>query len=205
MTGVVLAAGAGQRMGRPKLLLPVAGRPLLSWVVDLVERLPLDERVIVLGAEATAIQGALFPPRPEPLPSREVRARASWQVIVNEAWQEGMGSSLRRAAEAVEGGMLVFLGDMPWVPEQAAREVLARAGEHPVAPAHEGQRGFPVYLPPSLRPGVLRLSGDRGARDLLANCELIPWDDPGVVRDVDGMEDLRTPSSVRERIKRAQA
>ncbi|MBC7170274.1 nucleotidyltransferase family protein [Candidatus Bipolaricaulota bacterium] len=201
MTGVVLAAGAGRRMGRPKLLLSVGGRPLLAWVVDLVERLPLDERVIVLGAEAPAIRVALFPS----LPSGGEGGRAGWQVIVNEAWQEGMGSSLRRAAEVVEGGMLVFLGDMPWVPELAAREVLARAGDHPVAPSYGGQRGFPVYLPPSLRPELLRLSGDRGARDLLAGCEVIPWSDPGVIRDVDGMEHLQRPSPFGEEIERAQA
>ncbi len=188
-------------MGRPKLLLPIEGRPLLAWVVDLVERLPLDERVIVLGAEAPAIRVAFFPP----LPPRGEGVRAGWQVVVNEAWQEGMGSSLRRAAEVVEGGMLVFLGDMPWVPELAAREVLARAGDHPVAPSYEGQRGFPVYLPPSLRREVLRLSGDRGARDLLGDCEVIPWDDPGVVWDVDRMEHLQRPSPSGEEIERAHA
>jgi CTP:molybdopterin cytidylyltransferase MocA len=51
-------------MGRPKLLLPVDGRPMVAWVVDLVDRLPLDERVIVLGAEAEAIRDALFPLTP---------------------------------------------------------------------------------------------------------------------------------------------
>jgi len=111
-------------------------------------------------------------------------------VIVNEAWEEGIGSSLRRAAEEVEDGMLIFLGDMPWVPEEAARAVLSRAGDHPVAPAYRGRRGFPVYVPPSLRPQLLALHGDKGARDLLAECHVVPWEDPGVIRDVDRVEDL---------------
>ncbi|MEW6217337.1 MAG: nucleotidyltransferase family protein [Candidatus Bipolaricaulota bacterium] len=257
MTGVVLAAGAGTRMGRPKLLLPVSGRPLLAWVVDLVNRLPLDKRVIVLGAEAEAIRGALFSPHPRPSPARErpmvpwlcsVAAclrrtlgvgdrprcyttsppsdgegflfpppsdgrgrgggwrrcpltldplsrrgegrRALWHVIVNEGWKEGMGSSLRRAAEEAEGGMLVFLGDMPWVPEEAARAVIAQAGDRPVAPAYRGQQGFPVYLPLVLRPALRSLRGDQGARDLLGGCQLVPWPDDGVIRDVDRVEDL---------------
>ncbi len=240
MTGVVLAAGAGTRMGRPKLLLPLSGRPLLVWVVDLVNRLPLDKRVIVLGAEAEAIRGALFSPHPRPSPARErpmtpwlcsVAAclrrtlgvgdrprryttsppsdgvgflfpppsdgkgrgrggRALWHVIVNERWKEGMGSSLRRAAEEAEGGMLVFLGDMPWIPEEAARAVIAQAGDRPVAPAYRGQRGFPVYLPLVLRPALRSLRGDQGARDLLGGCQLVPWPDDGVIRDVDRVEDL---------------
>lgn len=216
MTAVVLAAGAGTRMGSPKLLLPLDGKPLLAHVLDLVDRLPVDGRVLVLGAEADAIRTALFSPpsrlgsfapslrwegvggrvgeapspRPSPTEGRgglEVR----WRVVVNEGWREGMGSSLRRAAEEADDGLLVFLGDMPWVPEGAARAVLARAGDRPVAPAHRGRRGFPVYLPRALRPALLALRGDQGARDLLGNCELIPWPDDGVVRDVDREEDLR--------------
>lgn len=205
MTGVVLAAGAGRRMGQPKLLLPVNGRPMLAWVMDLVGKLPLADRVIVLGADADAIRAALFSLRftvrgsqvrglglsanQEPA-DRELPL---WRVVINENWPEGMGSSLRRAAEVVEGGLLVFLGDMPWVPEGGARAVLARAGARPVALAHRGKRGFPVYLPPSLRPCLLTLRGDVGARELLHDCELIPWDDPGVVQDVDVASDLAAP------------
>jgi len=110
---------------------------------------------------------------------------------VNPDWEEGMGSSLRLAAGHVDGGMLVFLGDMPLVPREAALAVLSRAGERPVAPIHRGQRGFPVYLPPGLRPRLLELQGDIGARGLISgDCELIPVEDPGVVLDIDVATDL---------------
>ncbi|MBC7093632.1 nucleotidyltransferase family protein [Candidatus Bipolaricaulota bacterium] len=194
MTGVVLAAGAGRRMTSPgpKLLLPLNGWPILAWVLELVERLPLAERVLVLGADAQAIRQALFPPHPGPLPQGG-EGGGRWRIVINEDWHEGIGASLRRAAEEVEGGMLLFLGDMPWVPEAGARAVLARVGDRPVALSYRGQRGFPVYLPPSLRPGLLALAGDVGARWLLSDCELIPWDDPGVIRDVDVADDLGQP------------
>ena len=87
--------------------------------------------------------------------------------------------------------MLVFLGDMPLVPRGAALAVLSRAGEGPLAPVYRGRRGFPVYLPPGLRPQLLGLRGDIGARELLrAGCELIPVDDPGVIYDIDTQADL---------------
>ncbi|HAZ30932.1 TPA: hypothetical protein DCY65_05135 [Candidatus Acetothermia bacterium] len=205
ISGVVLAAGAGQRMGRPKLLIPVAGRPMLAWVLDVVERLPLAERLLVLGAEAvvicTALSSLRFAVRGSPVQgsrpavNREPADREPplWRIVINENWPEGMGSSLRRAAEVVSGGMLVFLGDMPWVPAEGAQAVLTRVGDRPVALAYRGQRGFPVYLPPSLRPRLLALSGDIGARGLLHDCELIPWDDSGVVRDVDVASDVGQP------------
>ena len=113
-------------------------------------------------------------------------------MLLNEGWEEGMGSSLRLAARHVDDGMLLFLGDMPEVPEEAALAVLKEAGGRPVAPSYRGRRGFPVYLPPSLRPKLLELSGDIGARGLIEDgCKLIPCDDPGVVRDVDVEEDLK--------------
>lgn len=262
VSGVVLAAGAGTRMGQPKLLLPVGGRPLLAWVVDLVDGLPLDERVIVLGAQAEAVYDALFAPhpcslpqggkesgdadasrQPVPMPDRSIdplfhstaahvrrsvvgadlrrcavaapphgrgirspspsaerdrrgtRHEAArdnvWRIVHNPRWREGMGSSLRRASEALNGGgMLVFLGDMPWVSEDAARAVLSQVGDRPVAPAYRGERGFPVYLPPSLRSQIQTLVEDKGARELLRGCELIPWPNDEVIRDVDRAEDL---------------
>ncbi len=190
VTAVVLAAGAGTRMGRPKLLLPLDGKPLLAHVLGVVEGLPVDGRVLVLGAEADAVRTVVFPSHPGPLSRRGESGQVRWRVIVNERWREGVGSSLCRAAEEVDGALLVFLGDMPWVPEEAARAVLARAGDRPAAPAYLGRRGFPVYLPRALRPSLLSLRGDQGARDLLGGCELIPWPDDGVVRDVDRVEDL---------------
>jgi len=196
VTAVVLAAGPGRRMGGlPKLLLPLEGRPLLLHVLEIVEELPLCRRILVLGAYANLILESIFS-SPEipglgcgavslPRPGGKI-----WQVLFNPDWEEGMASSLRKAAEIVTEGMVVFLGDMPWIPKEAALAVLSRASERPVAPIFQGQRGFPVYLPPSLRPALLRLSGDVGARHLLRDCELIPVDHPGVIRDVDTRADL---------------
>jgi CTP:molybdopterin cytidylyltransferase MocA len=198
VAGVVLAAGPGRRMGlpTPKLLLPIGGKPMLERVLDLVERLPLSERVLVVGAYAQEILRALFSAEffgeEEAVFTRNGKA---WRVLYNAGWPEGMGSSLRLAAKAVPFGMLVFLGDMPYVSEAAARAVLAQAGELPVAPAFCGQRGFPVFLPASLRPKLLGLRGDVGARDFLSECVLVPWEEPGVILDLDRPEDLEVKPS----------
>jgi len=195
VTAVVLAAGAGRRMGAPKLLLPFRGKPLLEWTLDLVESLPLERRLIVLGAHADTILKEIFGLLSSPLtrhPSPTTRHGLPWEVLINPDWEEGIGSSLGLAARHVEGGMLVFLGDMPEVPREAARAVLSLVGDRPVAPSFRGRRGFPIYLPPGLRPQLLGLRGDVGARELIrGNCELIPWPDPGVLRDIDTELDLR--------------
>ncbi len=187
-------------MGRPKLLLRFRGKPILAWTLDLVEKIPVERRLLVLGARAPEILRTFFD-HPSSVThysslithhsSPVTRHGTLWEVLINPRWEEGMGSSLRLAAEHVEGGMLVFLGDMPLVPREAALAVLSRAGERPVAPSFGGRRGFPVYLPAGLRPRLLELKGDIGARDLLREgCELVPIDDPGVMQDIDTPRDL---------------
>ena len=196
ITGVVLAAGSGTRFGGQKLLFPYRGEPLLSWSLRVVEPLPLAGRLIVLGADSQAILEQVFKSSAgEALQTRgELKLTHNgkeWLALYNPDWPVGMGTSLRRAAQVASGGLLVFLGDMPWVPVAAAQAVLTRAGARPIAPSYQGQRGFPVYLPPTLRPRLLSLAGDRGAREILAgDCDLIPWADPGVVFDVDEDADL---------------
>jgi len=177
MTAVVLAAGRGRRMGGSKMLVLFRGQPLLHWTIQLVHRLPVAERLLVLGSQAERIQ--------EEIPV------SGWRVVVNDEWQEGMASSLRAAeSEASAGGLLVFLGDMPCVPDTVCRQVIARAGDRPVAPSYRGQRGFPVYIPPSVRSRIQDLRGEQGARVLLGQCEHVPQQDPGVLWDIDRPEEL---------------
>jgi len=191
-------------MGRQKLLLPFRGKPLLAWTLDLVEGLPVERRLIVLGSHADTILKEIFClPSPGSVThhaSPFARHGVIWEVLLNAGWEEGMGSSLRLAAQHVEGGTLVFLGDMPLVPREAALAVLSRAGDRPVAPSYRGRRGFPIYFPPGLWPQLLKLRGDIGARDLVKkDCDLIPIDDHGVILDIDTHHDLSSQVSLGDR------
>ncbi|MGL5816541.1 MAG: nucleotidyltransferase family protein, partial [Phycicoccus sp.] len=107
-TGLVLAAGAGRRMGGPKALVRRrAGLPtFVEATVDAMWRAGLPRVVVVLGAGAD-----------EALPLVE-SARA--EVVVAPDWAEGMGASLRAglaylsdAARGVPDLALVMLVDLP--------------------------------------------------------------------------------------------
>jgi CTP:molybdopterin cytidylyltransferase MocA len=186
--GLVLAAGASTRMGRPKQLAELDGRPLLEHVLRALEEAPVDAVVVALGANAAAVRARVDLGGAVPL--------------VVEDWAEGMGHVLASAlaAEPARGhrATVVLLGDQPLVSGRAvARLVEAwRSGAGPVVTAAYGGRpGHPKLFDHRLLPELLRLSGDAGARDLLAAnpgwVHEVEVGDLGSDADVDVEDDLR--------------
>jgi molybdenum cofactor cytidylyltransferase len=159
--GVVLAAGGSTRMGRPKQLAELDGRPLLAHVLATLEEAPsLDRVVVALGGAADRVLERVELGRAEPL--------------VVEGWAEGMGHVLARTLAGAGDeweAVVVLLGDQPLVADGAVERLVAawRAGAGPVVTAAYGGRpGHPKLFDRRLRPELLRLTGDAGARDLVA-------------------------------------
>ncbi len=163
--GLLLAAGAGRRLGRPKAL--VAGDDGDPWLVRSVAALRAGgcaEVTVVLGA-AAAEAAALVPGE---------------RVVVAEDWAEGMGASLRAglravaATDAVCDAALVLLVDLPDVGAAVVDRVVATAaGPADLArAAYDGVPGHPVLLGRDHWVEVVATArGDRGARDHLARHE----------------------------------
>ncbi|CAM3625783.1 nucleotidyltransferase family protein [Bordetella flabilis] len=90
-------------------------------------------------------------------------------------------------------GCVVALADMPWVAPATFESVRQAALAHRIAAAaHGGRRGHPVAFAWDLLPELAALDGDEGARSLLRRHGVyeVPCDDPGVLRDVDTVDDL---------------
>lgn len=179
IAGLILAAGGGTRFGpEPKLLASLEGRPLLEWAIRAQCAVPELERVVVvLGAFADRVLERVELGRADP--------------VVCERWNEGQAASLRRGvAELREASkVIVTLGDEPLItPEVVARFVAEPPGSQAF---YDGRPGHPVVLGPVHLEAVRRLSGDRGARGLLAGGRRIELGGLGDIgRDVDTTEDL---------------
>ena len=78
--GIVLAAGEGRRMGRPKAVLELHGTPLVSLAVRTALEGGCEQVLVVLGASVEK--------------ARHYAEAAGGQVVVNRRWAEGMGGSL---------------------------------------------------------------------------------------------------------------
>ncbi|MEO3774584.1 nucleotidyltransferase family protein [Micromonospora sp. B9E7] len=183
IAGLLLAAGAGRRYGRPKALVELDGEPLVRRGVRLLGDGGCTPVHVVLGAGADEV-----PALPGAVPVRHDR------------WSEGLGSSLRRGLAALPADVpaaVVVLVDQPLLSPLAVRRVReAYAGEAVVVVAtYAGRPGHPILLGRRTWPLLDRYAvGDRGARDLLRErpdlVVEVPCDDVGSPVDVDTPADL---------------
>jgi len=182
VAGLVLAAGAGTRLGRPKASLVLDGERFVDRAARTLTEGGCTVVVVVSGAQDLAVD------------------RAS--VVDNPDWPTGMGSSLRRGLaampEAVDA-VVVLLVDTPRVGAGAVRRLIEASGSRAglAIATYGGRRGHPVLLGREHWPGVAELArGDEGARPYLSAHpdELleVPCDGTGDPVDVDTAADVRT-------------
>jgi molybdenum cofactor cytidylyltransferase len=184
---IVLAAGQGSRFAGTdhKLAQALGGLTVLGITLQhaIASHLP----VVVVTTPALA-----------ELARRSVAARDV--VVLPEVGSPGhpglgMGHSISAGvcARPDAPGWLVLPGDMPRVQPPTLQAVARQLGHHAVAYAqHKGRRGHPVGFSAELYSELSALSGDEGARRLVARYPSfgVEVDDPGVLLDIDTLADL---------------
>jgi molybdenum cofactor cytidylyltransferase len=167
VAAIVLAAGRSSRMGQHKLLLPLGGRPLVSYAVKAASASSADPVIVVLGFQAAEIEAALPAGR--------------FRVCVNPHFATGMSSSLALGITTLSAvppssgrsisGALILLADQPLISTSLVNRLLERASATPdaiIAAAYAGVRSTPVYFPSRLFDELLHITGDEGGRSVIA-------------------------------------
>jgi molybdenum cofactor cytidylyltransferase len=195
LVGLLLAAGRGARFGGGKLLAPipsashgVGGGTSVGAAACIHLVAALNDVIAVVRPGDTLLHRALV--------------GTGARVVECERADEGMGASLACAvaASADADGWLVALADMPWIAPTSIVTVAdaLRGGAELAAPAFRGERGHPVGFARKYGSLLSALTGDEGARSVVASrqwvLQQLPVDDPGVVRDIDHPEDLHRGS-----------
>ena len=192
VTGVILAAGQGQRMGEPKQLLDLGGKPMVCHVATTACQADFDEVIVITGAYGLAVQQVL-----QGLPLK---------VIYNENWAKGQSTSVKKAVYSVrdETQAVVFLlADQPLI-DIGLINNLTRAYQETkasiVMPRCHNRPGNPVLFDIRVwRSALMQLSGDEGARQIIRqNQEAIHYIDllaEQVFLDVDTLADYEVMKS----------
>jgi xanthine/CO dehydrogenase XdhC/CoxF family maturation factor/CTP:molybdopterin cytidylyltransferase MocA len=189
VVGVLLAAGASRRLGRPKQRLLHRGEPLVrSMARELLSASSLARVGVVLGNAHADIQAAV--------------ADLPVEIIENAAWEEGMASSVRAAvrwASALGASALVItVVDQVRLSAEHLEALVAlwkRTGGTAAASGYGGTLGVPAVFGQRAFDALLALEGDRGgARVLraLSDVGVVPWED--------GQLDIDTPEDAARRL-----
>lgn len=160
ISAIVLAAGVSQRMGRPKLLLPLGDGLVLERVVRTVTAADVDEVIVVVGHWRVEME--------------QVLAGLPVHVAFNPdyAWGE-MLSSVQvglKAASPLATAALIALGDQPRVSVATMNRIATalRGGDDRIClPTFGGRRGHPIGLPRRFWPEVLALGRGSSLRDVI--------------------------------------
>jgi molybdenum cofactor cytidylyltransferase len=186
IAAVALAAGMSTRMGSNKLLAEIDGEPLVRRVVRSIEASRARPIVAVTGHDAGLVRHAL--------------ANTETMVVHNPDYRDGLSASLRTGIRAVSecDGAIVLLCDMPGVSDALIDRMISafdpKDGRAICVAAHNGRRGNPVLFGRQFFPELETLSGDIGARNVVAThqqfvCQ-IEADDDGPLLDIDTPEEL---------------
>jgi len=182
IAGIVLAAGAGSRFGRPKALVTFRGMRLVDRAVAILRAGGCDQVLVVSGAaDLGDVPGASL-------------------IVPNPDWQQGMGSSLKTGITAAQNltpiptALVVLLVDQPLIAPEAVRRLVATGADLAVA-TYDHHRGHPVLFGRAVLPDLAAtLHGDTGARDYLT----AHWDRVARV-DCTGLgrpDDVDTPEAL---------
>lgn len=184
---VLLAAGKSDRLGSPKQILIHEGKTLLQHSVEEALGTGIRPVVVVLGASHVLFEESL-------------RNFSDIEIVINEAWEEGMASSIRAgvqtAMKLVPGldGLIMMVCDQPFVSRELLEELVhtqQETGMPVVASSYGNNQGVPVLFHKDFFSSLLELRGDTGARKILKDqaAQLALVNFPEGVKDIDTMND----------------
>jgi molybdenum cofactor cytidylyltransferase len=186
-TVIVLAAGLGSRFSGAghKLAQPLEGNDDAGTVLSVTLRNAIASRLPVKVVTTAELAPLIF----------QQVAACDVVIVPAQAPGRGMGDSIAAgvSASADAPGWLVLPADMPRVRDATLQRVAEALRMNAVAFAqYNGRRGHPVGFAAELYSELVALSGDEGARRLIARypAQAVEVDDAGVLIDIDTVQDL---------------
>lgn len=185
---LILAAGSSSRLGQSKQQLLIYGIPLLLHTVTVASDANLGNVAVVIGHEREALQKLLEGTRT--------------QLIFNEHWQKGMGSSLKAGLNSLMEhhpnleAVLVMVCDQPLITATHLEQLVhtfRKTHRAIVASYYAGTTGVPALFSKSMFSELLNLADQEGAKKIISRFAdqvvTVPFEDAAI--DIDTSEDYQ--------------
>jgi len=186
ISAIILAAERSERMGEPRLFLPLGGKPVLQWILENALASDLDE-VICVTRELNSARRQI----------NIADERLFW--LINYAADRGQSTSVIAglwAANAASDGVMFLCGDQPLVRPELINALIEKFDDTEswiVAPKFNGEVRNPILFHRKLFPELLQLTGDRSGRPLLdkhkRKTALLDWSEEVSFLDIDVPKD----------------
>lgn len=187
VAAILLAAGEGKRMGKPKQLLPFGQGTLLTHAVDTALEAGFAPLLVVVGAQADAVQASI--------------ASKPVEIVQNQHWNSGMGSSIVAGVNHLQemgadsAAVAVLLGDQPLITAAhfaEMRTLLVNGNASVVVAEYNGTLGVPAIFKRHLFSHLASLNPEAGAKTLLldSGLKVAPYKLPEAAVDIDTPEDF---------------
>ena len=186
IAGLLLAAGGSSRLGRPKQLVEWKGKTLIRRAAEALIEAGCSPVVVVLGAEVESLL--------EEFKGLDV------EVVINDSWDSGMGSSIAFGMRSIistdlqPDAVLISLCDQPLVTAEKLRpfiETLVLSHADVIAAHYNDVAGVPALFSSQYFPDLAALDGEKGAREIIRNSpDAVTIPLPEAAIDVDTPSDI---------------
>lgn len=185
IAALVLAAGASQRLGRPKQNVVLGGQTLLQRTVTIAQEAGLSPIIVVArqGSEYSALVAS---------PEIIIAANQNADEGIASSIRCGVAEALRQAAE----GIVILACDQPALRADHLRALISDP-QRVTGSAYANAVGVPAYFPKKLFTSLLQLRGDKGARALLKDAYAIKAEELNL--DIDTEQDLHLAQTLFEK------
>lgn len=182
VTGIIMAAGFSNRMGRDKLLIEINGKKIIEWVIEALKESNLDDIILVYRSEEI----------------KDIADSYGIKTVYNPRAYLGQSQSVILGIENCEGNccFMFFVGDQPFISSQLINELIDEHNKNPstiVIPYFHDKISMPILFPPDYRKELLKVKGDKGGREIIqrnpSKIKKVEIQDESLIIDIDTIED----------------
>jgi len=190
ISAILLAAGQSKRMnGVNKLTKEIQSFPLIKHSVKNILASSIGELIVVLGYQKEIIE-------------KLIDNHEKIKFVFNKDFESGMASSIKAGLNHLSNNSEAFficLGDMPMVNKKIYNHLISyRKKKDIIVPTYNNIQGNPVLFSKSMRPSIMTINGDIGAKKILelniGKMLKVKIDDVNITRDFNTKNDFNSSS-----------